>query len=106
MSRWIVDWEMWNYDKNGKIIDIFWVSTEFTVEAVSLEQAVSLAESRAAEELCKVQKRIPENFAAADNSVPRILGLKDEKGAYHEIRKAKTVFGGQITELPDYGSFE
>jgi hypothetical protein len=109
MSRWIVDWEVWNYDENGKIIDIFGVSTstKFTVEADSLEQAISLAESRAAEELCRVQKRIPENFAAASNSVPRILGLKeDEKGAYYEIRKAKTVFGGQITELPDYGSFE
>lgn len=106
MSCWTVDWEIWNYDETGKIMDIFWVSTGFSVEAASFEEATGIAENRAAEEVLRVRKKIPENFAAASNSVPRILGLKDEKGAYYKIRKAKTVFGGQITELPDCGSFE
>jgi len=105
MSKWIVDWETWNFDKNGHIQEITGL-TEFTVKATSFKEAIERAKKRASKELCKAKKRVPENFAAAFNSVPHIRGLKAENGAYHEISKARTVFGGQITELPDYGSFE
>ncbi|MDP2910339.1 MAG: hypothetical protein Q8N58_00945 [bacterium] len=105
MGRWTVDWETWNFNETGNIQTITWL-TPFEIRANSLQKAIEAAEREAPEELRKARKRIPENFAAAANSVPHILGLKDEKGAYYEIRKASTVFGGQITELPDYGSFE
>ena len=106
VSRWTVDWEAWHFDENGKIMSISYIPIKFTVEAASFEEAVRIAESKAPEELCRVQKEIPEEFTATSNSVPHILGLKSEEGAYHEISKAHTVFGEQITELPDYGSFE
>jgi len=105
MSKWIVEWETWNFDENGHIQTITGL-TEFTVKADSFEGTLRRAKERAPKELCEAKKRVPENFAAASNSVPHIRGLKAENGAYHEISKARTVFGGQITELPDYGSFE
>ncbi|OGZ17554.1 MAG: hypothetical protein A2V72_01415 [Candidatus Nealsonbacteria bacterium RBG_13_37_56] len=105
MSSWIVDWETWNFDEAGKIEAITWL-TPFKIRADSLQEAIDLAEKRAPRKLCEMKKRLPSEFAGSYNSVPHILGLKDEKGAYYEIGKAKTVFGGQITELPDYGSFE
>jgi hypothetical protein len=103
---WEVNWEAWNWDENGRILDIFWIPIKYTVEAETLEEALRLAEAQAPDELEKVKVRIPENFLASANSTPRILGLKGEDRNYHKIAKHMTVFGGQITEMPDYGSFE
>lgn len=105
MGKWTVDWETWNFNGTGKIQTITWL-TPFKIRASSLQKAERVAERKAPKKLCEIKKRLPSEFAGASNSVPRILGLKDEKGHYYELRKAKTVFGGQITELPDYGSFE
>jgi len=103
MSRWIVNWETWNFNEQGKIYAIVWLA-EFEVEATSLEEAIQAAEKAALEKLVEMQKRVPEEFAAAANSVPQILGLRDECGHYYELRKAREVLFGQIRERDDYGS--
>lgn len=104
--RWTVDWETWNFDENSKISSITWISIEFQVEADSLEEAERIATSQAPKELHKVRERIPWDFTGVSNSVPKILGLRDENGEYYRLSQPHTVFGGQVTEVPGYGSFE
>lgn len=107
MGCWIVDWEKWGFDAaTGKISSISWLSLGFTIKAVSFEEAVEAAEREAPKELELLKKRkdLESEFSTTLHYMAYVLGLKDEKGAYHKLRNAHEVFGGQIIERTDYGS--
>lgn len=102
--KWTVDWEAWNFDA-GKIESIIWLPG-FTIEAASLGEAEQIGEKEFPEMIRLRRQECPEDFGCSGNSIGHILGLKDENGQYHELFKHRTVFHGQVTEMPDYGSFE